>query len=1137
MKTFVTFLIIAATYTNYFCQLQPTMFGLTSSGGEANTGVIFSYATGSNSIIANYSFPYASGGSPMYTQLLQASNSKYYGVTSLKGSNGFGVFFEYDYNTNYYKKIVDFNGSNNGRNPYGSMMQASNGKLYGTTNIGGNFNAGTIFEYNLSSATLTKVFDFNTGNATGSNPKGNLIESTNGKLYGLAQSGGNNGVGTIFEFDPSTNIFTKKINLTVWSGEQPAGSLLEANNGKMYFLAILGGTNSLGSLVEYDPTLNFMLKKCDLSSLTGGKPTGSLIQASNGKLYGLTSEGGANNFGTIIEYDITNNILTKLFDFNGASSGSTPRGSLVQHPNGKLYGLTRGGGINNRGTIFSFDYITSSFTNLFDFETGNSTGNYPDGSVSISSNGNLIGLTSYGGLTNDGTIFEFDINTSTFTKKLDFENRYNGNSAMGGSMVSYTNNLILGQLNAGGNFNNGTIIEFDVSNNTFTKKVDFNNLVNGQAPRGPLVSYTNGLFYGVTNLGGANNLGTIFEYNPSTGTLIKKIDLTGLSNGANPQSTMVMANNGLLYGLTQLGGINDDGIIYEYNPNTNVLVKKMDFNDVTTGRMPFAIMCLASNGKFYGTARNGGSAGQGTLFEYDYITNTYSLLVNFTGTLTGSSPNGELIEAQNGKIYGLTQNGGINSQGVIFEYDYITHTFTKKIDFSNASFGPAFPYGVGFRIGSNGKLYATTLGGTSGFGAVIEYDYITNTLVKKSDFIGPNGLNPMSRGQMLEIDICPILSGSITLNANVSCNSIPSGSATINAYGGSNLTYSWIPSNITSSVATGLAAGIHTCIISNGCSNTITKTITITQPPAITLTASSNTNIVCPNYQVNLMSSASGGNGLLTYSWSTGQNFANTTATPVINTIYNITVTDLNNCTKTETVFVQTHSSQNLSLNSGTICQGDSFVLNASGNAITYTYCCGGPTVYPSTVMVYSVQGTDINGCIAQATNSISILPLPNINIFSNKSIVCLGQSVTLTATGAQTYTWSNSFIGNPVVIFPTLGTTTYSAWGTGSNSCVGVNYIFVTTTNCTNLNELHVNDNLVIYPSPTQGSFHIKLSSIVTFPTILKIYDINGKVLFTQHLNQEDSIIDLSDASNGLYYIVLTDAENVNYRKVVIKE
>jgi uncharacterized repeat protein (TIGR03803 family) len=173
----------------------------------------------------------------------------------------------------------------------------------------------------------------------GSFPSGGLTLASNGKLYGLTNQGGSNAQGVIFEFDPNTLTYTKKVDLEGISFT--TNSMIRASNGKLYGLSNSGGANGSGILFEYNPFNGSFSKKADLDRpSTGGFPSGDLIETSNGKLYGMTIVGGANDKGTLIEYDTATNIITKKIDFGGAITGSNPGGNLVQAANGKLYGTT-----------------------------------------------------------------------------------------------------------------------------------------------------------------------------------------------------------------------------------------------------------------------------------------------------------------------------------------------------------------------------------------------------------------------------------------------------------------------------------------------------------------------------------------------------------------------------------------------------------------------------------------------------------------------------------------------------------------------------------------------------------------------------------------------------------------------------
>jgi uncharacterized repeat protein (TIGR03803 family) len=141
-------------------------------------------------------------------------------------------------------------------------------------------------------------------------------------------NGGDRGV--LFEYDVATNVYTKKFDFSDADGSRPTGSLIKASNGMLYGMTSRGGANNLGVLFEYDAATNVYTRKFDFSYSDGIFPYGSLKQASNGKLYGMTSSGGANGKGVLFEYDFINNVYIKKLDFSG-STGHTPQyGNLIE---------------------------------------------------------------------------------------------------------------------------------------------------------------------------------------------------------------------------------------------------------------------------------------------------------------------------------------------------------------------------------------------------------------------------------------------------------------------------------------------------------------------------------------------------------------------------------------------------------------------------------------------------------------------------------------------------------------------------------------------------------------------------------------------------------------------------------------
>ncbi len=161
-------------------------------------------------------------------------------------------------------------------------------------------------------------------------------------------------------FNDTTNTITKVKDFgTNSDGTTTAGALLKASDGLLYGMTTYGGGNGFGVIFSLDPaTLNYVKLK-DFTGTDGGNPMGSLMQATDGKFYGSTSAGGLYNFGVIFSYDPSTNVYINLHDFN-STQGAYPVCSLVQAIDGKLYGVTPSGAndpevkYGNPGLVFSF---------------------------------------------------------------------------------------------------------------------------------------------------------------------------------------------------------------------------------------------------------------------------------------------------------------------------------------------------------------------------------------------------------------------------------------------------------------------------------------------------------------------------------------------------------------------------------------------------------------------------------------------------------------------------------------------------------------------------------------------------------------------------------------------------------------
>lgn len=721
----------------------PEFWGMTSDGGNGG-GVIFKTNADGTNIEVVKKFVDYNGSRPNLNEFCELPTGKLYGTTCQGGTYGNGILFEYDPATSTFVKKFDFDGTN-GTNPYGKLLLASNGKLYGMTCLGGSSGNGVLYEFNILSGVLTKKIDFN-NTYNGSRPRGGLIQASNGNIYGMTTEGGSVNWGTIFEYDPVTNILTRKFNFTgSANGQYPYGSLMQATNGKLYGVTVAGGSGGYGCIFEYDYSTSTYTKKIDFDNTnTGRESYSTLIEANGSKLYGTSYKGGSSGYGVIYEYDPVNNICTKKIDFSGQVNGKYPFGGLCLASNGKLYGNTNNGGSGDYGVLFEYDPSSNTCTIVNTF-SGYGNGANPNGTLVKTSSGKLYGMASQGGISYSGVIFEYDISASTFSKKLDFCD-WTAGKAPNGGIIQANDGKLYGLIYRGGANDGGILFVYDPNSCTFTKKVDFTGTANGKGPYGDLMQASNGKIYGMTYSGGTSNYGVIFEFDPATGLLTKKVDLTA-TIGITPQGNLIQASNGKLYGMMQQGG-SGYGTLFEYDISSNTVTKKFDFSG-TNGTYPRGSPIQAADEKLYGLTYQGGANGQGALFEYDIVTSSYTKKADFSGTVNGSYPHGNLVQASNGKLYGLTNSGGANNNGTLFEYDIATSALTKKIDFAGAANG-SNPRGSLMKA-TNGKLYGMAYsGGANNVGVIFEFDPDSGILTKKADFTTANGKFP-AQSSLIEI--------------------------------------------------------------------------------------------------------------------------------------------------------------------------------------------------------------------------------------------------------------------------------------------------------------------------------------------------------------------------------------------------
>ncbi len=258
--------------------------------------------------------------------MLNAADGKLYGLCPKGGANNAGVIYKIDPVTDAYTDVFDFS-TTDGIEPYGSLTQASDGNLYGCTFAGGKDCKGVLFSYNPFTKTYKKLIDFQT--STGANPyDGKLFQATDGKLYGTTDNGGSFSSGVIFSYNIATDAYADVFDFSSLSSDIYLSKcgVIEATDGLLYgTLQQYSPENSrYGSLYSFNRNTNTYTDLHDFTGTDEQFPQRALKQGASGKLYGTAFQGGVHSNGVAYSCDITSFTFTKLIDFDGGIAGGAP---------------------------------------------------------------------------------------------------------------------------------------------------------------------------------------------------------------------------------------------------------------------------------------------------------------------------------------------------------------------------------------------------------------------------------------------------------------------------------------------------------------------------------------------------------------------------------------------------------------------------------------------------------------------------------------------------------------------------------------------------------------------------------------------------------------------------------------------
>ncbi|MBV8670534.1 MAG: hypothetical protein JO098_02120 [Candidatus Eremiobacteraeota bacterium] len=404
-----------------------------------------------------------------------------------------------------YTILHTFNGVD-GNGPQGALLQDLKGNLIGETIFGGTLGFGNIYAVSSDGSVFNSIYSF-ANSPDGASPMGGLRNFIGdvqllGNDVGVAQTGGTNGLGTVFASDLSGHETTLHnfAGGAFGDGDTPSGRLLYWLPNNSYYGTTLGGGSGNESGTVYRISANGSSYKVVhvFTGPDGAGPLDGLQYGGDGNFYGVTSGGGANGNGTVFRISPSGAFkVIYSFSASGAVDGSLPEGVLASDFKGNLYGITNQGGLGGVGTIFTIRTSGAGFKTLYAF-TGGTDGGNPQASLTL-------GITDC----------EHSLDTAAGQRAFaaDLNSSWHGGGAPSG--------ILYGTASTGG-AGGGTVFSYNVSTKAFTVLYAFTGGLDGGTPLGKLLVSLDGNIYGTTNAGGASNAGVVFKISGGSGHVLRR---------------------------------------------------------------------------------------------------------------------------------------------------------------------------------------------------------------------------------------------------------------------------------------------------------------------------------------------------------------------------------------------------------------------------------------------------------------------------------------------------------------------------------------------------------------------------------------------------------------------------------------
>lgn len=390
------------------------------------------------------------------------------------------------------------------------------------------------------------------------------------------------------------------------------------------------------------------------------------------------------------------------------------------------------------GSIFKFDAAANNITTVYKHQLNEV---FPTGSLSKGKDGLLYGMTLTGGAEGTGAIFSYDAAQKHYKVLYTFAAK-NGSHPTG-EIAWGPDGKMYGLATYGGATNNGVLFSFDTQAGTFEHLYSFDGAT-GANPIGGLYKDSDGKLYGITQLGGANGEGVLFSFDPAQRVFKKHFDFNP-AKGSYPCTGLTKGKDGKLYGATAAGGPEEwfSGSIYQFDQKRGTVSSLYYFNwQGDQGYEPVSRLTLMPDGKLYGATSGGGSNYAGVIFSFDPAQKAYAKLYDFSEA-SGATPAGHLVAGSDGTLYGTTKEGNSYNYGGVFSFNPATSKFQNL---------HALQYAEGINpagtvcIGNDGLLYAlTTFGGSPEYGTLFSINPKTSAYTKWKEWDeAPDGAYPQA---------------------------------------------------------------------------------------------------------------------------------------------------------------------------------------------------------------------------------------------------------------------------------------------------------------------------------------------------------------------------------------------------------